>query len=339
MLLYSQLLLLCLLPAGSGDFPAPRFNVSLELPPDQRWEPVLRHYDAAQFRRMVHQVIGSVVPKWVISIVERLAPQLGKILPQPYEAEIRGICKALGLNLGDGLLINLFYEISGFCTSIVAQDSRGNIYHGRNLDYAFIDILRSLTVDLQFVKNGQIVYKGTTFVGFVGLWTGQSANKFTISGNARVRGDWWETMIAALLKRDPPPSWLIRDTLLEAVDFQSALIKLSKSPITASVYYILAGVKPTEGVIITRNLNGPVDIWPLMPKKGQWYRVETNYDHWEPPPPYDDRRTPANHALNATGQKNINLPTLFKFYYLYNINVCCSAVRLQDTSSDLICKD
>ncbi|XP_072352408.1 N-acylethanolamine-hydrolyzing acid amidase-like isoform X3 [Scyliorhinus torazame] len=257
MLLYSQLLLLCLLPAGSGDFPAPRFNVSLELPPDQRWEPVLRHYDAAQFRRMVHQVIG-------------------------------------------------------FCTSIVAQDSRGNIYHGRNLDYAFIDILRSLTVDLQFVKNGQIVYKGTTFVGFVGLWTGQSANKFTISGNARVRGDWWETMIAALLKRDPPPSWLIRDTLLEAVDFQSALIKLSKSPITASVYYILAGVKPTEGVIITRNLNGPVDIWPLMPKKGQWYRVETNYDHWEPPPPYDDRRTPANHALNATGQKNINLPTLFK---------------------------
>ncbi|XP_038647645.1 N-acylethanolamine-hydrolyzing acid amidase-like isoform X2 [Scyliorhinus canicula] len=257
-------------------------------------------------------MMRSAVPKWVISIVETLAAQLGTILPQPYEAEIRGICKALGLKLGDGLLINLFYEISGFCTSIVAQDSGGNIYHGRNLDYAFNDILRSLTVDLQFVKHGQIVYKGTTFIGFVGLWTGQSPNKFTISGNSRVRGDWWETMIAALLKRDPPPSWLIRDTLLEAEDFQSALIKLSKSPITANVYYILGGVKPTEGVIISRNLNGPVDIWPLMPKKGQWYRVETNYDHWKPPPPYDDRRTPANHALNATGQKNINLPTLLK---------------------------
>ncbi|XP_078400235.1 N-acylethanolamine-hydrolyzing acid amidase-like isoform X2 [Cetorhinus maximus] len=312
MLLYLQLLSLCLLPGGRGDFSPPRFNVSLEMPPDQRWEPVLRHYDAAQLRRIVHQVIGSVAPKWVISIVEQLATQLGHILPQPYEAEIQGISKALGLSLGDGLLINLVYEISGFCTSIVAQDSRGNIYHGRNLDFEFSNTLRSLTVDLQFVKNGQIIYKGTTFIGFVGLWTGQSPNKFTISGNARARGEWWKIIIAALLKRSLPPSWLIRDTLVEAVDFQAALMKLANSPITANVYYILGGVKPTEGVIITRNLNGPVDIWPLMPKKGQWYRVETNYDHWKAPPSSDDRRTPANHALNATGQNDINLRALFK---------------------------
>ncbi|XP_067894767.1 N-acylethanolamine-hydrolyzing acid amidase-like isoform X2 [Heterodontus francisci] len=312
MVLLLQLLLLGLCSQGRGDFSPPRFNVSLEMPPAQRWEPVLKHYDAARFRRMVHQVIYSIAPKWVISIIEQLAPQLGLILPQPYEAEIQGISKALGLRLGDGLLINLVYEISGFCTSIVAQDSRGNIYHGRNLDYQFSDILRSLTVDLQFVKNGQIIYTGTTFVGFVGLWTGQSPNKFTISGNARVRGEWWKTMIAALLKRNPPPSWLIRDTLLEAADFQAALRKLANSPITANVYYILGGVKPTEGVIITRNLSGPVDIWPLMPMKGQWYRVETNYDHWKAPPPFDDRRTPAVRALNATGQDNINLHALFK---------------------------
>ncbi|XP_067846414.1 N-acylethanolamine-hydrolyzing acid amidase-like isoform X3 [Heptranchias perlo] len=312
MLLFLQLLLFCLFTPGQGDFSPPRFNVSLDTPAAQRWEPVLRHYDAAEVQRIVRHVISSIVPKWVIPIIEQFEAQLGLILPQPYETEIQGICKALGLSLGDGLLINLAYEISDFCTSIVAQDSRGNIYHVRNLDFEFSDILRSLTVDLQFVKNGQIIYTGTTFIGFVGLWTGQSPNKFTISGNARVKGEWWKTLIAALLKRSPPPSWLIRDTLLEAADFQAALMKLANNPITANVYYILGGVKPNEGVIITRNLDGPVDIWPLIPMKGQWYRVETNYDHWTTPPPFDDRRTPAIRALNTTGQDNINLHTLFK---------------------------
>lgn len=45
---------------------------------------------------------------------------------------------------------------SSFCTSIVAQDYKGNIYHGRNLDYAFGDILRKITIDVQFIKNGQV---------------------------------------------------------------------------------------------------------------------------------------------------------------------------------------
>lgn len=43
-----------------------------------------------------------------------------------------------------------------FCTSIVAQDSRGHIYHGRNLDYPFGDFLRKMTMDVQFLKNGQV---------------------------------------------------------------------------------------------------------------------------------------------------------------------------------------
>ena len=49
-----------------------------------------------------------------------------------------------------------FFPFPRFCTSIVAQDSRGHIYHGRNLDYAFGRILRNLTVDVQFLKNGKV---------------------------------------------------------------------------------------------------------------------------------------------------------------------------------------
>ncbi|MEE6521810.1 hypothetical protein FKM82_020129, partial [Ascaphus truei] len=72
-----------------------------------------------------------------------------------------------------------------FCTSIIAQDEKGNIYHGRNLDYSFGGLLRNLTTDLDFVKDGQIAYTGTTFLGYIGLWTGQSPYKFTVSGDQR----------------------------------------------------------------------------------------------------------------------------------------------------------
>jgi len=41
---------------------------------------------------------------------------------------------------------------------------------------------------LKFVCR-QVAYRGTTFAGYVGLWTGQSPNKFTVSGNERSRFD------------------------------------------------------------------------------------------------------------------------------------------------------
>ncbi|XP_065261547.1 N-acylethanolamine-hydrolyzing acid amidase [Emys orbicularis] len=290
----------------------PLCNVSLEQEPRQRWLPALRHFDPAFLRAALARVIDETVPKWVHAAIRPVAEELEFFIPQPFAGEILGICKALGISIGDGILINLAYEFSAFCTSIVAQDSKGNIYHGRNMDYAFGDILRKITIDVQFMQNGQVAYKGTTFIGYVGLWTGQSPHKFTISGDERDKGRWWENAIAAFLSRNVPVSWLVRDTLGKAADFQAAILKLAATPIIADVYYIVAGTSPKEGVVITRNRRGPADIWPLEPTAGAWFRVETNYDHWTTPPPFDNRRTAAIKALNATGWENINFETLFQ---------------------------
>ncbi|XP_037685931.1 N-acylethanolamine-hydrolyzing acid amidase [Choloepus didactylus] len=296
-------------PASPPRVPAPpRFNVSLDTAPELRWLPVLQHYDPDFLRAAMAQVIGERVPKWV----QALVGELEHFLPQPYTFEIRGMCEALNLSTGDCLLINLAYEATAFCTSIVAQDSKGHIYHGRNLDYPFGNILRKLTMDVQFLKDGQIAFTGTTFIGYVGLWTGQNPHKFTVSGNERDKGWWWENAIAALFQRHSPVSWLLRTTLSESENFEAAVFKLAKTPIIADVYYIIGGTSPQEGVVITRNRGGPADIWPLDPLNGAWFRVETNYDHWRPAPKTDDRRTTAIKALNSTGQANLSLETLFK---------------------------
>ncbi|RXM97082.1 Serine/threonine-protein phosphatase with EF-hands 2 [Acipenser ruthenus] len=312
MLLLWSAVLLGFSRVSDADFSPPQFNISLDQPPEERWLPLTKHFDGAFMRKAAAQVIDSTVPKWVHRAVEPIAAALEEFFPQPYAGEIRGVATGFGLSIGDVVLLNFAYETTAFCTSIVSQDTKGNIYHGRNLDYEHDDILRNITVDVQFIRNGQVAYKGTTFVGLVGLWTGQSSNKFTISGDERAQGYWWENAFAAFVRKNTPVSWLMRNTLEEAVDFEDAVMKLAKIPIIADVYYIVAGARPNQGVVVTRNREGPADIWPLDPVNGRWYQVETNYDHWTTPPPFDDRRTPAIKALNATGQENINLDTLFK---------------------------
>ncbi|XP_034287135.1 N-acylethanolamine-hydrolyzing acid amidase [Pantherophis guttatus] len=296
---------------GSGAAPL-RFNVSLDSPAESRWAPVAQHFEPAFMRSVVRRVIDSVIPKWVHGVIRPIAEEIETYIPQPYEGEIRGLSEIFGINVGDGVLLNLAYEFTAFCTSIVAQDKQGNIYHGRNMDYYFGDYLSKITIDVDFIKDGQVKFRGTTFFGYVGLWTGQSPHKFSISGNERDVGYWWENAMAAFLARFSPASWLIRTVLSEAEDFQTAFYMLAKIPIIADVYYIIGGKTARQGAVITRKRTGPEDVWPLDPLNGEWYRVETNYDHWKNPPPYDDRRTPAIKALNATGQEHINLNSLFK---------------------------
>ncbi|XP_066241232.1 N-acylethanolamine-hydrolyzing acid amidase [Saccopteryx leptura] len=296
----------------------PLFNVSLDAAPELRWLPMLQHFDLDFVRAAMAHILGNV-PKWVHAVIRKAVRDLEGFLPQPFTDEIRGMCDALNLSLADCILVNLAYESTAFCTSIVAQDSRGHIYHGRNLDYPFGNFLRKLTVDVQFLKNGQIAFTGTTFVGYVGLWTGQRPHKFTVSGDERDRGWWWENVIAAFLQKHSPISWLIRTTLSESENFEAAVNKLAKTPLIADVYYIVGGMSSREGVVITRSRSGPVDIWPLDPLNGAWFRVETNYDHWKPAPEKDDRRTPAIKALNATGQANLSLQTLFQVLSVFPV--------------------
>ncbi|KAI4901700.1 hypothetical protein NFI96_029231 [Prochilodus magdalenae] len=319
-----------------GSFSPPLVNISLDVPAEQRWEPLMKIFDRDFLREAAAAVIDTTIPKWVHRAVTPIVKALEKYVPQPYAGEIRGMASYYQSDISDIVLLNFAYEVSAFCTSIVAQSTKGNIYHGRNLDYPH-DVLKNLTIDIQFIKNGQVAYRGTSFAGYVGLWTGQSANKFTVSGDQRDKGHWWENVISAFLLKSSPVSWLVREpvslclcmeTLEVATDFDDAVMRLSKVPIITDVYYIVGGVLPKEGVVITRDRSGPADIWPLDWKMGQWYLVETNYDHWLPTPKRDPRRDVAIKALNATGQNNINIRSL---YQVLSVNPVCNSITVYTT--------
>ncbi|XP_010732972.1 N-acylethanolamine-hydrolyzing acid amidase isoform X2 [Larimichthys crocea] len=322
------LLLLGLVASCRAEFAPPTVNISLDEDPEVRWAPLLKVFDVEYLKKAAAEVIDTTVPKWVHQLGKPIVMALEKYMPQPYAGEIRGLASYLGGDLADVVILNFAYEISAFCTSIVAQDKNGHVYHGRNLDYPH-SVLRNLTVNVVFHKNGKVAYRGTSFAGYIGLWTGQSPNKFTVSGDQRGKEhwwNWWKNVVSAFLFHRSPVSWLVRETLEEAEDFQDAVMRLSKIPIITGVYYIVGGVKAGEGAVITRDRTGPADIWPL---DTLWYRVETNFDHWLPPPARDHRREAANKALNATGQDHINLDTLYKVLSLFPV---CNGITVYTTT-------
>ena len=68
--------------------------------------------------------------------------------------------------------------------------------------------------------------------------------------------------------------------LTDAESYDEAVQVLSKRYIAAPAYYIVAGSKPNEGAVITRDRNVLSDIWQLNVSSSDpnsWYILETNY--------------------------------------------------------------
>lgn len=302
---------------------APRFTVNLDLPPKQRWGEVIHEY-SGQIEQLL-AFLEKYVPSEALDVLGVVGGKVETAIPYPYNQELVGIAESLkGVNIGDVILANTLYEITawshgdgdgGFkaCTSIVAEDTKGVMFHARNLDYSLVKLLSNLTITVDFQRGGATVYTGTTFAGFIGLLTGQKPHGYTISLNERDRGEPWMNAIDALADGlGAVAAFRIRDALAsEEFDYEKALAFLTDTPLIAPCYIIIGGVEPSQGAVVTRDRNADLDLWEVDVDKGAWFVVETNYDHWKAPPPDDDRRTPAIKAMNEVGRAGIGAVGLF----------------------------
>lgn len=295
-------------------FQAPTFTINLDLEPEERWLNVSKNY--AQYSLEIAAGLRKKIPELAFPLAEKLALMIDKHFPEPYPAEMKGVSKALNISLAETILLNILYDLSAYCTSIVAQDKKGNIFHGRNLDYEFSEILRNISFISNFQSKGKVIYTGVSFAGQVGLVTAQKPKSVTISLDERDKGFLWENIFQAIFnKKAIPITFLIREVVSTAkMDFAGAVQMLSQVPLMADGYLIVGGVSVGEGAVVTRKRAGVVDVWKLSSDvaKSPWFLVETNYDHWKSPPPSDDRRHPAEKALTKLTQEKLAPQSLFK---------------------------
>lgn len=167
LLLFLSLLFAYFVNVSNADpVPAPRYVVNLDLPAQNRWSHVIANYKS-DLHNMLKQ-IKKMVPPEVAELASILGDGLEKYVPYPYNLEMVGVATSADVSLGEALLGNLLYEVTAYksklaqkaCTSIVAEAFNGTMYHGRNLDYSFTELLRNMTIVVDFQSNGKTLYTG-----------------------------------------------------------------------------------------------------------------------------------------------------------------------------------
>lgn len=197
-------------------------------------------------------------------------------------------------------MMNLIYELAAACTSVVAQHANGTMWHGRNLDFD-IPGLQGITVHVRFVRGQrQLVYEGTTYAGYIGVPTGMKPGAFTISQDERNTGggSLWENVAEWIFKGGKAYSFLYREILEDAVDYNDALARLQTTTLIAPSYFIIAGTGNGQGAVVSRERDSAVDTWTIdTTDSNRWFLVQTNDDHWLPP--QDSRRNATNEHMKA----------------------------------------
>lgn len=306
------------------------YTVDLDLPPSKRWTSVItdKKKDLDNMIQAIRDLANAFVPSGrLVELVDITLPLMVDTLPNPFRDEIKGIAADSGIHLGEIVLFNIFYEVFTVCTSVVAEDAKGNLFHGRNLDFGLFlgwdaknkswtvsETLKPLVVNLDFKRNNQTVFKSTSFAGYVGMLTGIKPYLFSLTMNERfsLDGGYIGILEWILGQRDGMwMSFLTRSVLENSTSYEEAKFHLAQTKLLAPAYFILGGNQTGQGCIITRSRVYTIDTFEIDLKLGRWYVLETNYDHWKEPLFLDDRRTPAMKCMNLTSQTNISLQTLY----------------------------
>ena len=162
------------------------------------------------------------------------------------------------------------------CTAIM-QDHADGVVHARTLDWAWLDGLHELLVDLSVTRGGELLYRSTTIAGFVGVLTamragagGAPAGGYSISLNYRrpFKGKWVDgepefdlpTLsragpLLAAVRQAIAGGWLVagllRHVVESAASFEDALRLLRKERVVAPCYVAVAGASAGQGALFT----------------------------------------------------------------------------------------
>jgi len=204
---------------------------------------------------------------------------------------------------------------TGYCTSVVTEEAGGGILHGRNLDWNLDEALREFIITVDFERGGEVLYTGSTIVSFVGILNAMAPgdNGFSFSMDARCQGGkLLINLVEALAEGAMTPCQHSRYVMETATDFASAVNLFETGNLIDDGYFIVGGAKDGEGAVVSRARNRNVDTWMIDSEDSEhgWYRLETNYDHWEDVPSADDRRTPGYANMEAIGKDAVNKDNL-----------------------------
>ena len=137
---------------------------------------------------------------------------------------------------------------------------------------------------------------------------------WTFSIDARCQGGkLLGNLVEGLLHGGMTPGHHGRMVMETATDFDSAVAAYADGPLIDEIYYIVGGVSRGQGCVVSRARDPrQSDRWCMnQTDPDGWFRLETNYDHWQAVPASDDRRGPGVAAMRKLGRAGVSESALF----------------------------
>jgi hypothetical protein len=104
--------------------PVPRYTVDLDAAPERRWDAVGHDY-AASFHRAIEEIepfFETLLGRRLVAALLLLAGAAVWLRLFPHARELRGLSRTTGVPVAKLALVQLIYEATSACTSVVVQN-------------------------------------------------------------------------------------------------------------------------------------------------------------------------------------------------------------------------
>jgi acid ceramidase len=228
----------------------PRYLIDLEQDEATRWSEVIAAEKITAFRLAAEAVLElENVPelaRWLFS-------RWYAIAGGPYLNEINAWANALNVSVGTVTMLNCSYELSQLrlgnpvskllgCTAGVRWLEGIGVVHARTLDWP-LNSLGNATRLFCF-RRGQREFISVGIIGYLGVLSGMLPGRYSATIN-------WAPP-SSFPSFNHGPAFVLRQTLEECDTYDEAVHRLTYTPLSASVFYTVAGVEPGQGCVIER---------------------------------------------------------------------------------------
>mmetsp|Transcript_14341 Transcript_14341/g.28928 ORF Transcript_14341/g.28928 Transcript_14341/m.28928 type:complete len:392 (-) Transcript_14341:304-1479(-) len=260
------------------------FVIDLDLPPEQRYQEMLPHFNETVWGFWNKYFAKDIVLRAALyGVSDKRGAE-----PDEMQREIQGLAEISRLPLKFVQAIQMLYELQtlmvpvvnftrheeadtfpeGFevlkripwrgpgCTGIIANNTAdGTVYHARNLDFSPVPVMTNLVYNGIFKKNGTELFRSQMIAGYTMVITGArfGPNGYAIERNTRYtdhKGGNKE-MLHNIFSGRQLNGWTLRKILETESEYEAAVDAIAKSPYVSTEYAIVSGVK--KGMIISKN--------------------------------------------------------------------------------------
>jgi hypothetical protein len=251
---------------------AKEYTLNLDDKPKVRWNHIINDNKKEcikvidELEKIIMQQVSSTTYNILYYTINYLTPSNCI----KYYDELLAISEILNISFDKILIGQLCYEMFAACTSLIYKDDNNNNIFFRTMDWP-LESLKDVTIKLTVIKNNKIVYKGITWVGYIGILTGMKPFKYALSINFRKSDGSIYDNVLKILKMNYPISYLCRDLLESDYDYDQVKENFINVELISPCYIILSSLN--EACTIIRDPSKCVNIIEC-----EKYLIQTNKD-------------------------------------------------------------